>query len=767
MADWREEFARKLERTRTKGATSLVSIYQQAARELLGSLVLLGDGAVDAQRHGLILGQILPVLQRLNTRATMQLGTLLTDAYRKTKQEVFRLALLRGVEKPPEPSVGINFNRIPEERVAAMADASLEYVKAIDANLRAGIRQQLGIALVRGESIKDTARRIVGQGLTNDGINSTFHTAEVRADVIARTELARVQTATVQESMRQVAEVSPGWMMEWSAALERVCPICRALDGKQAPVGQTFDGFLPPRHPRCLPGDARVTAKGVSAASKRWYDGDLVVISTASGKHLSCTPNHPVLTPSGWVAAGLLHEGSDVISSGSSEWELLGDVEHQDVPPTIEEVAEAFGGSEHVAPVPVPLSPEDFHGDGKGSEVAVVWSDRLLGDGIDAAFSKQVIQFDLCWRHAQLLRLTGQRSGALGLEGDRLPLGGGVSGSNLASPFLGEHLAPLEPLGFALAPGGNTTLAEATLDSKPIDAELLSQGINRLTTEVLRGETVFVDLVPMGLRVDGDAALNEAASDDLVSDSELARKLMNGFAGPVFSDKVVDVKRVSFSGHVFNLETEEGYYIAEGILTHNCRCVLVPAPPHKELLRRGEHYQGLNSDLPPGDTDKVLHGGDRAGLSAFLKRHPVPGFDLKKDVVVGKEIALGHRDPNTGVLSITTKWYPDEIGHEFKAGLIEGVHSAAKTPLEASERTLVHELGHHLHNVGGKKVEALIQQAFAARNPITKYADINWKEYFSESHSAWVYHREDLRLHDPVGFKMVEDVRKMLGIGDD
>lgn len=250
MADWREDFARRLERQKDKSASTLVSIYRQAGREILGSLLSLDDSSIDAFLQGQILAQILPILQRLNTRATMELGTALTTAYKAAQKQVFRLALLRD-HAPPEVGVGVQFNRIPEERVRAVAESSLEYIQAIDADLKARIRQQMGVSLVRGETPREMAKRIVGQGLTTDGGHPSFHTAEVRADVIARTETARVQAQTITESIRQVAEVNPGVLMEWCAALERACPTCRALDGLKAPAGETFNGYTVPRHPRC------------------------------------------------------------------------------------------------------------------------------------------------------------------------------------------------------------------------------------------------------------------------------------------------------------------------------------------------------------------------------------------------------------------------------------------------------------------------------------------------------------------------------------
>jgi intein/homing endonuclease len=53
--------------------------------------------------------------------------------------------------------------------------------------------------------------------------------------------------------------------------------------------------------------------------------------------------------------------------------------------------------------------------------------------------------------------------------------------------------------------------------------------------------------------------------------------LFDGLAGAVVLDPIVAVRRLPFSGHVYNLHTETGWYIASGILVHNCRCSTAPA----------------------------------------------------------------------------------------------------------------------------------------------------------------------------------------------
>ena len=70
------------------------------------------------------------------------------------------------------------------------------------------------------------------------------------------------------------------------------------------------------------------------------------------------------------------------------------------------------------------------------------------------------------------------------------------------------------------------------------------------------------------------AGFLEQACDGRSADPTVVRKLQDAHAGSVFLDKIVDARRVNFSGHVYNLQTDAGFYIASGIVTHNCRCSL-------------------------------------------------------------------------------------------------------------------------------------------------------------------------------------------------
>lgn len=282
-----------------------------------------------------------------------------------------------------------------------------------------------------------------------------------------------------------------------------------------------------PIHGGCLAGDSLVlSSHPVAAASKRWFDGDVVVIETASGHKLTCTPNHPILTPGGWMAAGLLNKGDDVISDGGSEWRTVGDRNSQNVPARIEEVVEAFGRIAQVVAHPMPVAAEHFHGDGVGSEVAVIWADGLLMDDGQAALKQQGRQYTLVGGDGGPVFLASLGSEALLGEGFGTAGGGEVGGAGLGFALGGGHFAGADETGGAITARGDALLAQDATNGDAGDAVFTGQGIF-------------------------------------------------GLPRKIFANQIVGIQREAFHGWVYNLQTATGWYVAESIITHNCDCVVV------------------------------------------------------------------------------------------------------------------------------------------------------------------------------------------------
>lgn len=79
--------------------------------------------------------------------------------------------------------------------------------------------------------------------------------------------------------------------------------------------------------------------------------------------------------------------------------------------------------------------------------------------------------------------------------------------------------------------------------------------------------------------------------------ARLGRDLVNRLAGQVELDRVVDVRRVEWSGHVYSLTSVEGWHTANSLIVSNCDCFPQPSQESgsqefvtdpMEMYRRGQ-----------------------------------------------------------------------------------------------------------------------------------------------------------------------------------
>jgi len=432
---------------------------------------------------------------------------------------------------------------------------------AITDTLRDEIRSAVADGIEDGASAADLAETI--DGLSGFGAD--------RAELIARTEIIRAHGQGQLAAFRASGVVE---QKAWSTAGEDVCDDCQ--DNEDAGAIDLDDDFpsgddAPPGHPMCLPGGTLVTARGrITGQTQRWYHGDLVVIRTASGKELACTPNHPVLTHSGFVAAGALNEGDEVF--GAREWVTVGDHNCHDVPARIEDIAKACGRSGEMTSKKVPLAAEDFHGDGIGSQVAIVRTQRFLADKADTVIGQRRGDGILDVARMDRKRLNGTRTRRSLFERGRAATGRIVRSLHLRISLLLRHLLPFQGFGLALAANVNASAFEGQTDRPSRYAELSSHGQLRRTVDVHTNGELPIEDRP---GANGDPGSPQRPIDGAPFDSVLGRDIRDRLSGYVFADKIVSIRRDAFVGHVFNLETEPGWYVANGIVTHNCRCALV------------------------------------------------------------------------------------------------------------------------------------------------------------------------------------------------
>lgn len=305
----------------------------------------------------------------------------------------------------------------------------------------------------------------------------------------------------------------------------------------------------------CLAGDTPVSGAVVRAVFRRWYEGPIVKIVTDGGREFTATPNHPMLTRRAWVGAHDLQPGDDLVCYRGQQRARPASDEHVERrPSTIGEIFDALAavvvGERRRGAKP------DFHGDGKDGEVDVLRPDRPLAIGSFAALYEPTLKHVFTPTEEAYATLCSSCHRLLSIQKQSCFCGG----SN-----------------------GNTRVSESCLDGVGVDSEVHRETLRALSELVATDDLVRGDLSVEGRRQ--SPALEEACArlrertDDACFSSELLHTPgadpealahnVGAQPGDVEFDRVRSVCVVDFSGHVFNLTTEDGYYAINGAYTGN------------------------------------------------------------------------------------------------------------------------------------------------------------------------------------------------------
>jgi hypothetical protein len=463
-----------------------------------------------------------------------------------------------------------------------------------------------------GDSIPTIASR-VSTVLTATGTEEWRN----RATTVARTETISALGAGRADAHAAVAEVlgPDGLEQQWLSTLDARTRLHHAAaDGLRTPVGQPFvvggEPLMYPGDPagsasnviNCIAGGTRVEFPALRAVTRRWYEGDVVELRFASGDHLTVTPNHPILRADGrWTAAGLLRKG-DYCVSGSGLDGAFGAPDEDGRPPQVGQLYRAADQLRH--PERVAVSPPDFHGDGLDGEVDVVAVDRYLGVHPDPATDEQVEQFGLALadeararvRASDSLPMPAQRP-----DGNRpryvAAASGGVGGGGVGLPLLVREPGHAQQHGLAASAWRDAEVGEASHHSGPGNAKRLRHGEDALPTFVSGAKVGLVDRhSPVQADRFADAAEPDTCGAEALRDGggraiESGGEGRCGFPRFVSTAQVVDVDRHAFAGHVFNLDTGEGWYIANGIALRNCRCSTLLVEKGEEVDQTGRGFK--------------------------------------------------------------------------------------------------------------------------------------------------------------------------------
>jgi hypothetical protein len=458
------------------------------------------------------------------------------------------------------------------------------------------VEGNIGLAEREANAVMHFFDRRLAEGFTSaDALTSSkaygLRLRRQRALRIARTETITSQNRGRLDAWRLAEEAGalpPEVKKKWIAALgsPRTCEICMELASMEPiPVNESWDSSFvgavqhpgEESHPNCLPGDVLVSCESPVAATRRWFDGDVLTIETASGNQVTCTPNHPILTRRGWIPARLLHIGCEVISHSLDERGMVVDVNHDHVPTSIHEMTESLRRSGEMTAAEVPAAPENFHGDGFGGDVTVVRPDRFLIPDLDSAVLEPTAELELQGGGPGFpVVLDPARAAQSVLDALLFASNSVVARTRMLSSFLRRHVCHANVHCLAAVAGFDFAILESLSNHLPAHTESFRDRFFRFASEIGFFDGDVVEDMYFG---PNDAKLKESVADDTVSNADFPGDLRNRFPAQVSFDRVVEVKHQSYSGHVYNLQTESGAYVAQGIYVHNCRCTIILARP--------------------------------------------------------------------------------------------------------------------------------------------------------------------------------------------
>jgi SPP1 gp7 family putative phage head morphogenesis protein len=195
---------------------------------------------------------------------------------------------------------------------------------------------------------------------------------------------------------------------------------------------------------------------------------------------------------------------------------------------------------------------------------------------------------------------------------------------------------------------------------------------------------------------------------------------------------------------------------------------LFEAYEEKNTATEGIHFAKLTSNAPAAKQQLVLDALADYGLLPFLERQPLEKLDIANTIKRANVAGLYNETRKT--LTVRVKaWTGRTWGVPFEAGKSRTWAASASDWDEQVRRTVLHEMGHHIHlssaQVSGLRstVTNFYRRAVKSGLFITKYAAVDEAEYFAECFSVYWEAGTFLQEYDPDGYRMVEQVLTMQG----
>jgi SPP1 gp7 family putative phage head morphogenesis protein len=431
-------------------------------------------------------------------------------------------------------------------------------------SLKVELERLLRIGLIQGRNPNVLMR----------DVEKALKVSKYEARRVMVTEMCRVQTGAQKQTYERNGYDQYTFIVEHD---DRLCDDCRDLDGQIFYVKDMAPGHnAPPIHPFCVLPGTKIIAPDMEAITRSWYSGLVVEMTLTNGRRLAVTPNHIMLTSRGWVRAKFIRKGDNVFRyCGGVEPNAVESPTNDNGVPAIEKVFATLAKSSASATRRVPSAPVYLKGDVvPDTEIDVIFTDGELWDKLDTKTRELVSKvgfigaFELGEIPLNVLSLPAKTLVTMGLAADGI-----VSGLRELLILRGSPLTHHELVRLRLPSDYDARLIKAASDDGAGNTKGFSECIDALPGEISINNRINVKgLSGVDWDALSDAILSEKTADDTGIMMGDGRNFCDAFPGLVQLDNIVDVSLSEYSGHVYDASSLSTLYIANGVITSNCRC---------------------------------------------------------------------------------------------------------------------------------------------------------------------------------------------------
>lgn len=420
-------------------------------------------------------------------------------------------------------------------------------------------------------------------GYLREELQKRYEITKRRAATIARDQTNKATENLSRARMQSLGVTRGIWIHTSAGKTYRETHV--KMDGKEFDLSKgLYDSavgrnIFPGELVNCFPGDSKLYGLPfVEKLYRRFYRGELTELITVNGAVLRVTPNHPILTLEGWKAASLIDCGDYIFQIGRKD-RYARELNRYGAIPTFEDFFEAFVG--HGVPTSILNSAEcDFHGDMSDGEINVIDVNSLLTNKTKSSLFKKGREFGFTRSEVRDIAsiLTGG-SVMTPLIMWHLPTSCLMGGSSKRLPVFLSSLTVAELICLFSASRDNSGTQDTAADNIPGTAKMASNCQLAYAGLVHGYNLIFGDkrsILDAPMFLNGESTLPNINGEVVGTDPQL---FSNRFKHLTFGEtfyRVVDKRISEFSGHVYNLQTSLGWYIADYTVVHNCRCTYRP-----------------------------------------------------------------------------------------------------------------------------------------------------------------------------------------------